>query len=359
MSRTRSRSTKLAMIAFWVLPSLVATVGMTLVPSRLRPDLSLSAVFLTQLALWIPWALWTFVVFAVGDRFPLRRGRLLPGLLVHLALSVVVVAAQIWIAFSTAEALGLHDPLPLTSRLMVGLRSSGDLFTVIYWGIVVAHGALDWSAAYREQQLRSLRLETDLVESQLHALQAQLRPHFLFNAINSVVAMIDRDPKSAQRMLIRLADLLRATLRSSGAQQIPLEQELELTRLYLEVEQARFGNRLTIAWDVQVDPSTLIPALTLQPLVENAVAHGVARKAGPGRIEISIRPTASGFVATVTDNGPGPGAEATPRAHAGVGLSNLRQRLERLFGERAALELTAGEGGGAVASVRVPASRPS
>ena len=349
-----TRRARIGLLAFWAVPALVATLGMRLVPSRLRPDMSAGEILLIQLALWLPWGLSSFLIFAVGDRYPFERGRIGRALLVHVPLCAAVVVFQILVVTGVAELSGLREHLPFPSLLAVGVRQLGDLFTVIYWGIVVAHGAIRGSDAYRAQQLHAAQLGKDLVEAQLRALQGQLKPHFLFNALNSVVAMIESDPKGAQRMVIQLADLLRAALRTGEQQTIPLAQELELTRLYVEIEMVRFADRLQVEWRVEVDPARLVPAFVLQPLVENAIVHGITRKSGPGRVAIEVSEDASGLTVRVVDDGAGIDSDRTSTGAGGVGLNNLRARVQRLYGSDSALELTPGVGGGTVATLRLP-----
>lgn len=354
-----SARTRWLLLAFWIAPALVATLGMALVPSRLRPDLGLVSVFGIQLALWFGWGLWSLLLAEVGRRFPFERGRILRALVVHVPLSAIVVVAQILIVSSIARAFGLAQPLSLASTLSVGLRGYGDLFTVIFWGIVVAHGALRWNAAYREQQRRTAQLDSDLAAAQLRALQAQLRPHFLFNALNSVVTMIDRDPAAAQRMVIQLADLLRATLRGGERQEISLHQEIELTRLYLAIEEVRFSDRLRVEWQIADGLTGDVPALALQPLVENAIVHGIARRSEPGHVTIRIRRDDGALEIRVRDDGPGPqssGEGRTPERDGGVGLSNLRARLTRLYGAAASLELAPVASGGTEVTLRLPSA---
>ncbi len=345
------------LIAFWAVPALVATLGMQLVPSRLRPNMTSGQILIAQLALWLPWALSTILIFAVGDRFPFERGRIGRALAVHVPLWAAVVIFQILTVTSIAVYFGLREPLPFWSTIAVGVRQLGDLFTVIYWGIVVAHGALRWNVAYRAQQIQSARLGKDLVEAQLRALQGQLRPHFLFNALNSVVAMIDRDPKGAQKMVVQLGELLRATLRTGDRQEIPLHQELELTRLYVEIEKVRFSDRLDVDWRIEADPSRLVPSFVLQPLVENAIVHGITRKSGPGRIAIEVADDRRGLIVRVVDDGAGLGAEPGAQGAGGVGLANLRARLQRLYGAAGAFDLRPGAGGGAAATLLIPIDR--
>ncbi len=374
------------LLAFWIAPALVATFGLQLVPSRLRPDLTAGHAFAIQLALWLAWGAWSALVFKVADRFPLERGRVARALGVHLLLCPVVVVGQIVVAATVARAAGLAEPYGLVSTIAIGLRVHGDLFVVIYGGIVATHAALRWFALLREQELRAARLAADLADAQLRALQAKQRPHFLINALNWIVATIDRDPAAAQAMTIGLADLLRATLRVGSTQRIPLADEVDLTRRYLELERARFPDRLTVTWDLGCDPGILVPALALQPLVENAVIHGVARREGAGRIAIGATQRDREVVITVQDDGSGPAgagdvADAGHAAYAGgvghaapagdavdvgpagarrsadgngIGLSNLAARLARLHGDRASVSLATVPGRGTIATLRLP-----
>ncbi len=374
-----TRRARPLLLAFWIAPALVATFGLQLVPSRLRPDLPAAQAFAIHLVLWLSWGAWSALVFKAADRVPLERGRVVRALGVHLVLCPVVVVGQILVVALVARAAGLAEPFGLVSTIAIGLRVQGDLFVVIYGGIVATHAALRWFALLREEELRAARLAADLSEAQLRALQAQLRPHFLFNALNAIVATIDRDPAAAQAMTIGLADLLRATLRVGAAPRITLADEVDLTRRYLELEQARFSDRLSVTWDLGCDPAVLVPALALQPLVENAVVHGIARREGAGRIAIGAAQDGDEVVITVRDDGPGPGAGPGPgpgpgpasgpasgpapfpaadRARGsdpgGIGLSNLAARLARLHGDRASISLASAPGGGTVATLRLP-----
>ena len=213
--------------------------------------------------------------------------------------------------------------------------------------------AVRWYANWQAQRLIAARMGEDLAQAQLRALQAQLNPHFLFNALNSVVVLIGRDPPLAQRTVVRLADLLRATLRAGESQEIPLSQELEVTRRYLEIEQVRFADRLTVEWQVDEQLEAAVPAFALQPLVENALLHGIAQRPGAGTLSIHAERDGGDVVLRVCDDGPGPMAASRSNG-AGVGLANLRARLERLYGDAASLRLHPRETGGAEAVLRVP-----
>lgn len=354
-ARTGAHSpARLVLLLGWIVPGLVASAGMVVVPSRLNPDLTLLEIVVSQLAVWLPWAGWSWLVSAASDRWPMARGRVARALAVHMPLCVIVVTGQILVVDRVSRAFGVVPERALDSILAYGLRSYGDLFTVIYWAIVGAHAAIRWHEAWRAEAVRAARLTSDLAQAQLAALRAQLHPHFLFNALNAVVALVGEDPAAARRVTVRLAALLRATLAATERTTLPLREELELTGRYLEIEQVRFGERLVVDW--AVDPGLLdvhVPAFVLQPLVENALVHAVAPRSGGGRVSITAARAGEGLHLMVCDDGPGP-REHAPTAGSGTGLRNLRDRLARLHGARAALVLEAVPGGGARVRVTLP-----
>jgi LytS/YehU family sensor histidine kinase len=206
--------------------------------------------------------------------------------------------------------------------------------------------------------LQAARLREDVAQANLQALRAQINPHFLFNALNSVVTLIGRDPTMAREMLVRLSELLRATLTAGDSQETTLAQELEITARYLEIEQVRFADRLTVEWSIDAGLSEWrVPAFALQPLVENALKYGLALRRDPGTVRISARADDTALELTVRDDGPdAPSVASSPasRNGAGIALRNLRSRLERLYGADASLELRSRESGGTDAVVRIP-----
>ncbi|HVL66121.1 MAG TPA: histidine kinase [Vicinamibacterales bacterium] len=205
---------------------------------------------------------------------------------------------------------------------------------------------------YRDAQARSLReaqLQTRLAEARLKTLEAELHPHFLFNTLHAISTLLHSKPETADRMISRLSDLLRLTFDRSGAAKVPLQEELEFLQKYLDIEQIRFQDRLSVRYDV--DPASLdaeVPRLILQPLVENAIKHGIAPNTGPGVVEICSRVDADRVWLEVRDNGAGLSGPARLQFKRGVGLSNTRARLDCLYGEAARLELGEGQAGLAV-----------
>ena len=206
---------------------------------------------------------------------------------------------------------------------------------------------------YRRSRERE-HLEAQLSETRLQLLGMQLQPHFLFNTLNTIAEMVHEDPDKADTMIAGLSDLLRRTLELGSVQQIPLSRELDLAERYLDIQKARFGDRLRVT--MSIAPGTedaSVPALLLQPLVENAIRHGLGARLDAGRIDIEARLDGATLVLSVTDDGSGE-AEETIAGPERVGLGNTRARLEGLYGSACALELTRAEGRGARVIVRIP-----
>lgn len=344
------------LVGFWLLPAAVATLGFRLVPSRLNPDLTLLELLASQLLMWLPWGGWSLLIVAVGDRVPLERGRIGRALAAHALLAPLVIAGQILLIAAVSVRFGIGEPSGLESTLVKGIRGYGDMLLVVYAAVVGAHAGLRWHERWQAEALVAARLREDVAQANLQALRAQINPHFLFNAMNAVVTLIGRDPAAARDMLVRLSELLRATLTAGDAQETSLAQELELTGRYLEIEQVRFADRLRVEWDVAGGlASSRVPAFALQPLVENALRHGLAHRRTPGTVRTSARADGGVLELVVRDDGPdGPSTPTMGNGGAGMALKNLRGRLERLHGDAASLTLRPRPEGGMDAVVRIP-----
>jgi anti-sigma regulatory factor (Ser/Thr protein kinase) len=345
---------RVLLVGFWLLPAAVATLGLRLVPSRLNPDLTLVEILSAQLMIWLPWGLWSALIVAVGERVPLERGTVARAIAIHVPLSAFVICAQILVIWHVAVLFGMNQPAGLESMIVVGIRQFGDLLMVIYWAVVGTHAGIRWHERWQAESLRAARLREDLAQANLQALRAQLNPHFLFNALNAVVSLTVSDPQAARATLVRLAELLRATLAAGDAQETTLAQEIALTARYLEIEQVRFADRLTVTWTLQEElGERRVPAFALQPLVENALRHGLGRRNGVGTVEIITRASNDGLELIVRDGGPGPVSATPVRGGAGIALGNLRARLQRLYGDAASLTLETRPEGGTDAIVRI------
>jgi two-component system, LytTR family, sensor kinase len=224
---------------------------------------------------------------------------------------------------------------------------------VLYTATVLAWHAATFYRDLKERQLKSVELESMLRQAQLHALRSQLNPHFLFNTLHSIAELVHENPPQAEQMLLRLADLLRRALHSSNAMEIGLGDELDFLKGYLEIEQMRLGARLQVTWDIAPDAlPARVPSLLLQPLVENAIQHGIAPSSQVGTLLIRAR-CEDGFLhVQVRDNGPGLPEPSDGRRDPGVGLANTSNRLRRLYGERHRFDLVNDHG--LSVNVRIP-----
>ncbi|HUF25427.1 MAG TPA: histidine kinase, partial [Gemmatimonadaceae bacterium] len=228
-----------------------------------------------------------------------------------------------------------------------------DLNLFSYFIIVAATHAVDYYRLYRERRVRAAELANQLTSAQLQVLKMQLQPHFLFNTLNAIAELVHEDAEAADRMITRLGDLLRLSLDRSGEQEVPLRQELDFLGAYLEIEQTRFRDRLSIEMDIA--PETLdasVPNLLLQPLVENAIKHGTSACAARGRITITATLRGGELRIEIRDNGRGLPHPAVLRE--GVGLRNTRARLVQLYGDHHGFSLRNSTDGGAVVAIEIP-----
>jgi len=304
---------------------------------------------------WLLYAILTPGVFFFAQRWPITRPHLVSRTVLHIALSVIFSA--LWAAGGTLLKLLMqpnsfqHGVARFAVSWFVGTLPFG---CALYLGMVGVEHAIRYFTEARAREVQMVRLSEQLTTARLSSLKAQLNPHFLFNALNTIaVLMREGDNAGATRVMEQLSDVLRLTLSRNNENEVTLEDELELVREYLEVERARFSDRLRPAFDVHADTLfAAVPSFTVQHLVENAIRHGIARRSDAGRIAISARRDGDMLEVTVTDDGPGisnGGAEVD-----GHGLANTRERLRTLYGDRAQLELSAATGGGTIARLRVP-----
>jgi LytS/YehU family sensor histidine kinase len=228
----------------------------------------------------------------------------------------------------------------------------------LYWGLIGLQHAVDYYRQARARELRAARLEMRLIESQLQTLQQQLHPHFLFNTLHAISSLVHRDPDKADMMIERLSDLLRITLQKVGVQEVELAEELEYLRAYLDIEQVHFGPRLRVEYRIDAAAlDVLVPTLILQPLVENAIRHGLEPQVRGGCLSVEAQADGDTLWLRIRDNGIGFAKGYSRRD--GVGLANTRSRLDRLYGEQAALTIRENPGGGALVDVYLPLRRPA
>jgi two-component system LytT family sensor kinase len=296
------------------------------------------------------WALLTPVVLALGRQFPLATRAWPRALAVHLPASLLCSLVQVALHAIVDQTLihGNWSGAAIAGGFVTLFGRTFHFGLLVYWTIVGVREAI---ARYQDQKLSAARLEAQLAHAKLQALEMQLHPHFLFNTLNAISALVRRDPAAAERMISRLGEMLRATLALEGAQEVPLADELAFLERYLEIEQVRFGDRLTV--DVRVDPAVRdarVPTLILQPLVENSIRHGIANRRGAGVVEVSASRENGSLRLAVRDNGTGLDGDAGE----GVGLANTRARLEVLYGGAHRFELRPRPEGGVEAAITIP-----
>ncbi len=332
----------LLIFSFWTLIGLSFACQFHISSSQAGLDVTWRQAISYALADWYVFALLSFPVIGLARRYHFEAGTRGRSLSVHLigsvlfSLTYMVIRAWVGTFQSSASFADAFQPL---------LVKTWHFNLLLYWVMVAVASAFDYYRKYRERELRAAELESRLAQARLQALQMQLNPHFLFNSLHSISALMHKDIDAAERMISRLGDLLRAALESSDAQEITLGRELELLKRYLELEQIRFGDRLNVR--IEASPDTLeaqVPNLIMQPLVENAIRHGIEPHARQGRIELRAQRNGDELTLEVRDNGDGLPAGSPQRN--GVGLSNTRARLKTLYGDAHELEMrTAPEGG--------------
>jgi two-component system, LytTR family, sensor kinase len=298
------------------------------------------------------WALWLLFLPAVAwlsFRFPIERRRLVRNVGIHLLACLLMVGtnkasfrtvARIFPHPKRSEAPGRSPdsntprlPPPAASGTLLGLRAALDV--LFYWSLVGVCQAITNFRSSQERERRAAELEARLTSAKLQALRTQINPHFLFNTLNSIATLVYVNPRAADEMLGDLSELLRRSLNSMDEQEIPLAQELEFIWAYIGIEQRRFGERLRVEQMVPEElMKALVPALILQPVVENAIRHGIEPRRGPGLISIEAKQEDKHLHLIVRDNGRGlPGADLNSSGRRGIGLANTQARLQGLYGQ--------------------------
>ncbi len=324
----------------WIL--LVATglgAFSTFMAGQLYTDLADGTVW-TNLAVlnfgyWYIWALFTPAIVWLASRYTFERRRWMTSVPVHVAGVIACTAGHV-AAMTTLRWRLVEDPagaFEWRTGFNLTFLQYFDWEMMTYWAIVGLSLALTYYHEAQERTLKAAQLETRLIEAQMQTLQRQLQPHFLFNTLHAISALMHKDVDKADRMLTRLAELLRLTLDKAGVAEVRVKDEIEFLEKYLQIEQTRFQDRLSVTFDVQ--PETLdarVPTLVLQPLVENAIKHGIGPRPGPGRLEISVRHEGAWLRMEIRDNGDGLSLDALTALQKGVGLSNTHARLKHHYG---------------------------
>jgi two-component sensor histidine kinase len=303
------------------------------------------------------WAFLTPFILLFVSRLPCSRQTWRSVIPLHVAAAVAI--ALLWapvIQGGRNVLYLLFDDATLYRPLTVGFFYRMTIRSIMLYAqvLAVAHG-IHYYREYRNRDLIASRLEAQLAQAQLQVLRMQLHPHFLFNTLNTISALVHKDARAADHMLTLLGDLLRDSFEKLGAQEVALKQEIDFLDRYLEIEKTRFQDRLMVKKEIEPETlDALVPNLILQPLVENAIRHGIARRSGAGRIEISSWLENGNLAVRIRDDGPGLANEADVAVRGGVGLANSQARLEQLYGGAQRLELANRPEGGLDVTLAIP-----
>lgn len=295
------------------------------------------------LIMWWPWLLLTPLIVFCCQRFPFKKNGWIAPLLLHILCGAAIGAVKLNMEYYFMVHIAGEDDV------IIGYGNA-SINLGIYFIFVLAYNGLTYYKRFQERELKTSRLKAQLAQAQLQALKMQLHPHFLFNTLHAISTLMMRDVETADNMITRLSDLLRMSLQKISQQENPLKEELEFLNCYLDIEKMRLGDDLEFI--NETDPNTLdaiVPVLMLQPLVENAIQHGISRIDIKGRILLRTRTNHNRLIIEVCDNGPGMAGE-----RMGIGLSNTRARLNQLYGENGELKFFKSDEDGFTAQLSLP-----
>jgi two-component sensor histidine kinase len=338
----------------WTVPALLSTLETVMFARLAKRPMPVWRAFVSEAPQWYGLAVLSPLVIRLGDRFPLRRPLRVANIVVHALASLTVsglvaMGDAIVNSFTRPSRLGVL--LSARSWFLSGLPA----MTLAYFAIIGVSYALQSTARLRERERQAAQLETQLREAQLSALRMQLQPHFLFNSLNAIMALVrDHDTERAVQALSLLSDVLRATVNSANAHETTLAQELDFLTRYLAIERVRFGDRLHVTMDVPAElHDALVPTFLLQPFVENSLKHGILRERTGNEITVSARAVNDALAITVADDGRG--LPENEDSAGGVGITNARSRLEHMYGPQARLSVRNSERArGTVVDISLP-----
>ena len=361
MSMVKTNWRRPAILFFsWTLVGLVfAAVSYGVALSQNDPRFGIAAALKLNLVLFYLWGVFSLVIFRFSRRFRVDFRRLesknlavqLPAVVLFAFVHETLLLAILW----SMRARGAGELVSIRGYYAMHFGYGFYINLIIASLIVIGAHALLYYDDFRAAEVQQSSLKAQLAQAQLKALKMQLHPHFLFNTLHSISSLVLEDPRRANSMIARLGDLLRLTLENSDQQLVSLKEELDFLRTYLEIEQVRFGDRLTVAFEME--PATLsaaVPHLILQPLVENAIQHAVAPRASNSHIDISARRQDHFLRLEVRDNGPGIPANDDVQDRQHVGLNNVRARLSQIYGRDFRFELANGREGGLSVVMEIP-----
>ncbi len=301
------------------------------------------------------WALLVPLILRLRTKMPLSRGGWAGGIAFHLAMSFVLMATFYLGRMLAYMLYGGELSDEFWSAALGSFYGRNIIDMAYYWAVLAFGYSLELSQRYRHEELKAAQLEARLIETELKALREQLRPHFLFNTLNTIAVLVRENKNDdAVNLIARLSSLLRFSLDNTRVQEVTVRQEMDFLERYIEIQKARFSDRLAVGIDIE--PAAMearIPNLLLQPLVENAILHGVVPKAGPGRVDVTGHVEDGNLHLEVRDDGPGLGDGLT-RAKEGIGLANTRERIAKIYGAAGHLSLVSEPGRGVTVQIVLP-----
>jgi two-component sensor histidine kinase len=347
------------LIAFlvWTIPAVAFTALIAFAPEH-SPNPSVFTVFVRQGLPWYYWALLTPVILSLAEILPLDRAPRARTFAMHAGFGIAagLYFGLVWFVVLIAGTPPFGGAVINGRSMAFGLAFFVPFGCGVYATVAAVGYAMDFSRRLREREVVASQLQSQLKEAQLGALRMQLQPHFLFNTLNTIAMLVrEGETQTSVRMLARLSDLLRHLLEDEGDQEVPVREELDFLGRYLEIEQLRFRDRLHV--QLNVDEGTrdaFIPNLLLQPIVENAIQHGIARRARAGALELNVARENGSLLLSVRDDGPGLSETFSLDNLTGIGLRNTAARLHFLYGENATLDVRNAEEQGTVVTIRLP-----
>ena len=334
---------------------------LTMLSMKDGASIDVGHLLILNLAYWYVPAILTSPIFRLTYRFPATARNWARPLLIHTCAAVLFSFVHLGVMLGVRSLFwpdaGKPAYVPYATFVQRQYLQNLDWLLMTYAAIVGLAYAVAFNRESQDRAVKEAQLETRLAEARLQTLQAELHPHFLFNTLHAISTLVHSKPDAADRMISRLSDLLRLTFDRSGAAGVSLQEELEFLQKYLEIEQTRFQDRLSVRFDIAPDAlDAEVPRLILQPLVENAIKHGVSPRTGPGLVQIAARREGDTLWLEVRDDGVGLSQAARSSLNAGIGLSNTRDRLECLYGSRHRLDFS-DESNGLAVRIEIPFHR--
>jgi len=344
-------------VAVWTVIAVAGSVHCYFSYASLGEPMSWPKAFALGMSLWYAWAILSLVIYRWVHFLPLEAGAWPQRLALHVAAGIVFALVKLVMDYPIIKYIYCPHPELCTFPVFMKMAVVGYFFRylVISWMLTGVAHALWYFQKYRERESRTTQLEARLSQARLQILRMQMHPHFLLNALNTIAALMHSDLDRADEALCKLGDLFRFLLEHTGVQEVSVQEELDFIESYLEIERLRFGTHVDV--NIQVDRhlwQARVPQLLLQPLVENALRHGINGRAEPGQIDIRLIQTGDKLRIEVLDDGPGLSEHKHPTARVGVGLSNTRARLQMLYPDAYHFEVCNRPSGGAMAFVELP-----